>query len=99
VLKDLRVENVYMLDIDDVSLSGVKCFVARSEDSGLWHKHLGRVHFDLLNRVMLKDLIVGLPKIKFVKDKLYDDCRKGKKRVSFKLNIVVSTYKTKSFST
>jgi hypothetical protein len=57
-----------MFDLYDVSLSSVKCFVAKSEDSGLWHKHLGHVHFDLPNRVMSK--------IKFVKDKLCDHCQK-----------------------
>jgi len=66
-----------MLDLYHVSLSSVKCFVAKSEDFGLWHKHLGRVHFDLPNRVMSKHLVVRLPKIKFVKDKLCDDCQKG----------------------
>jgi len=41
-----------------------------------------------------KDLVIGLPKIKFEKDKLCDACQKGKQtRVSFKPKNVVSTSK------
>lgn len=75
-----------MLDLYDVSLSSVKCFVAKSEDYGLWHKHLGHIHFDLRNRVMSKDLVARLRKIKFVNNKLCDDCQKREANsISFKL--------------
>jgi len=48
----------------------------------------------LLNKVLSKDLVIGLPKIKFEKDKLCDACQKGKQtRVSFKPKNVVSTSK------
>lgn len=41
---------------------------------------------------MKHDLVVGLPKIKYVKDKLCDACKKYKKtKVSFKLKNIVST--------
>jgi len=41
-----------------------------------------------------KDLVVGLPKIKFEKDKLCDSCQKGNQtRVSFKPKNFVSTSK------
>ena len=33
VFKGLRVNNVYMLDLNDVSLTGAKCLVTMSEDS------------------------------------------------------------------
>jgi len=94
MFKGLRVNNVYDLDLDDVSSSGAKCLIAKNEDSWLWHRHLSHVHFDLLNKIVSKDLVVGLPKIKFEKDRLCDVCQKGKQtRVSFKPKKVVSTSK------
>lgn len=70
----------------------MKCLVAKNEESWFWHTNLGHVHFDLINKVMSKDLVVGLPKIKFLNDKLCDAGQKGKQtRVSFKPKNVVST--------
>jgi len=94
MFKGLRVDNVYVLDLDDVSSSGVKCLTAKNEDSRLWQRRLSHVHFDLLNKVVSKDLVVDLPKIKFEKEKLCDACQKGKQTtVSFKLKNIVSTLK------
>ena len=85
MFKGLRVDNVYVLDLDDVSLSGAKLLMTKNEDSWLWHRRRSHVHFDLLNKVLFKDLIIDLPKMKFEKDKLCDACQKGKQpRVSFK---------------
>ena len=45
-----------------------------------------------LNKLISKDLVIGLPKLKFEKDRLCDACQKGKQvRVSFKSKNVVST--------
>jgi hypothetical protein len=56
MFKCLRDDNVYVLDLDDVSSSGAKCLIAKNEDSWLWHRHRSHVHFDLLNKVVFKDL-------------------------------------------
>lgn len=42
----------------------------------LWYKKLGYVSFSLLNKLVLKDLVVGLPKSKFKEDKICDACEK-----------------------
>ena len=63
-----------------------------NDDSWLWHRRLAHVNFDLLNKVVSKDLVVGLPKIKISKDHLCNACQMGKQtRVSFKSKNVVST--------
>lgn len=62
-----------MIDLDDISLSGAKCLMDKSEDSWLWHSQLGHFHCELLN-IMSKDIVVSLPKPIFVKDKLCDAC-------------------------
>ena len=49
-------------------------------------------NFDLLNKIVSKDLVVGLPKLKFSKDHLCDACQMGKQtRISFKYKNIVST--------
>src|SRR3954471_10493608 len=62
VFKGLRVNNVYMLDLNEVSLTEAKCLATMSEDSWLWYRRLAHVNFDLLNKIVSKDLVVGLPK-------------------------------------
>ena len=47
-----------------------------------------------LNRLISKDLVVDLPKLKFKKDNICEACQKGKQiKHSFKLKNVVSTSK------
>ena len=92
MFKGLRVNNTYMLNLNNVSMTGTKCLVTMSEDSWLWHRRLAHINFDLLNKVSSKDLVIGLPKIKFTKDHLCEACQMGKqKRISFKSKNLVST--------
>lgn len=53
-----RIDNVYMLNLDEVSNIGTKCLVTQSEDFWLWHKRLGHVHFDLDNKIASKNLVL-----------------------------------------
>ena len=58
----------------------------------LWHKRLGHASLTLLNKLVSKDLVVGLPSIKFNDDKVCEACAKGKQvRLSFKSKRCVST--------
>lgn len=88
------VDNIYFLDLDDVSRYGTKYLVSKNVGSWLWHIRLGCVHFDLINRIVSKNLVVGQPNIKFSKDKICDACQIGNQtRVSFKSKNVISTSK------
>jgi hypothetical protein len=92
MFKGLRVNNTYMLNLDDVTLVGTKCLATMSENSWLWHKRLAHNNFDLLNKVTSKDLVIGLPKMTFTKDHICEACQMGKQtRVSFKSKNIVST--------
>ena len=73
-----RHENVYTLDCSSAHDARLKCLTAMSENSWLWHRRLGQVHMDLLSKLSRKDLVVGLPKIRFAKDKLCSCCQLGK---------------------
>jgi hypothetical protein len=81
-----------MISLDDISSNDAQCLVSKEEDSWLWHRRIAHIHMDHLNKLISKDLVVGLPKLRFEKDKLCDACQKGKQvKVSFKSKNVVST--------
>ncbi|KAK2966326.1 hypothetical protein RJ640_016866 [Escallonia rubra] len=70
----------------------VKCLSAISETSWLWHRRLGHMHMEHLKDISSKELVRGLPKIKFEKDKVCDACQMGKqKKVSHEPKKMVST--------
>ncbi|KAK2989858.1 hypothetical protein RJ640_001527 [Escallonia rubra] len=52
----------------------VKCLSAISETSWLWHRRLGHMHMEHLKDISSKELVRGLLKIKFEKDKVCDAC-------------------------
>lgn len=71
----------------------LSCLNGLDIDSSMWHKRLGHVSFSLLNKLITKDVVLGLSKLKFREDKICDACIKGKQvRSSFKSKKVVSTY-------
>ena len=81
------------MHIDDLSSQNV-CFIANNDDlHWLWHRKLGYASMNVISRLSRKDLVVGLPKIKFDNDRIYDACVQGKhRRASFKpINIVSTT--------
>ncbi|KAK8608159.1 hypothetical protein V6N13_023590 [Hibiscus sabdariffa] len=92
VLVGHRIGNIYMVHLDDIHISNA-CFVAYDEhDSWLWHRKLGHASMSVIEKLVSKNLVRGLPKIKFSKDKICDACVKGKHhRVSFKPINDVST--------
>ena len=55
MFKGLRVNNIYMLSLDDVAIGGAKCLSTMNENSWLWHRRLAHLNFDLLNKVSSKD--------------------------------------------
>nr|GFC11711.1 retrovirus-related Pol polyprotein from transposon TNT 1-94 [Tanacetum cinerariifolium] len=51
----------------------------------LWHRRLSHLNFDYINLLSKKDIVIGLPKLKYVKDQLCSSCELSKaKRSSFK---------------
>ena len=84
-----RINNVYMISLDDISSNDAQCFITKEEESWLWHKRIAHIHMDHLNKLISKELVIGLPKIRFEKDKLCDACQKGKqKKFLFNLKIL-----------
>jgi len=70
----------------------MNCLLTRNDESWLWHRRLAHIHMHHLNRLASKELVVGLPKLKFERDRLCEACQKGKQtKSSFKqLNVVLT---------
>jgi len=86
-----RTDNVYMINLDKTS-NHAQCFLSKDDDSWLWYRRIAHINMEHLNKLISKDLVIGLPKLKFEKDRLCDACQKGKQvKVSFKSKNIVST--------
>ena len=86
-----RVNNIYILDLEHSS-SEITCLSSHEDITWLWHRRIAHINADQLNRLASKDLVNGLPKIKFSKQGLCDACQKGKQtRASFKTKNIIST--------
>nr|GEZ48432.1 retrovirus-related Pol polyprotein from transposon TNT 1-94 [Tanacetum cinerariifolium] len=58
----------------------------------LWHRRLSHLNFDTINLLSKNDIVIGLPKLKFVKDHLCSYCELGKaKRKSFQAKTTPSS--------
>ncbi|KAK2989566.1 hypothetical protein RJ640_018328 [Escallonia rubra] len=59
--------NIYTLSFDSSGSSREVCLSAQQNDIWLWHRRLGHVHMDLIKKLVSKELVRGLPKLKFGK--------------------------------
>ena len=88
-----RCGNVYTIDIECASTHD-KCFSALHDDGWLWHRRLGHASMDLISKLSKNDLVKGLPKISFQKDRICEACQFGKQiKISFKNKNHISTLK------
>jgi len=86
-----RTNNVYMIYLNQKPNHN-QCFHRKNDDPWLWHRRIAHINMEHLNKLISKDLVIGLPKLKFEKDRLCDACQKGKQvRVSFKPKNIIST--------
>jgi len=65
-----RVGNIYMLNIECASFHEISCLVSKIDDSWLWHRRAAHVNMHYLNHLVKKDLVIGIQKLKFEKNKL-----------------------------
>ncbi|GJV85111.1 retrovirus-related pol polyprotein from transposon TNT 1-94 [Tanacetum coccineum] len=86
--------NLYTISIQETTSTTLICFMAKASptQAWLWHRRLSYVNFDYLNLLSKKDVVIGLPKLKYVKDQLCSSCEISKaKRSSFKRKDVPSS--------
>nr|GEU61860.1 hypothetical protein [Tanacetum cinerariifolium] len=86
--------DMYSITLQDTNYPNPICLMAKatSSQAWLWHRRLSYLNFDTINLLSKNDIVVGLPKLKFVKDHLCSSCGLGKaKRKSFQTNITPSS--------
>ncbi|XP_070008496.1 intracellular protein transport protein USO1-like [Nicotiana sylvestris] len=94
VLVAKRYKNIYVADFESIQSGDLSCLKAVDDDAELWHKRLGHTSFSLLNKLIQKDPICGLPMSKFKVQKVCDACARGKHvKSSFKSKKDVITSK------
>ncbi len=92
IMRGKRIDNVYLVDLNETSSKFAKCFISKEEDTWLWHRRIAHINMNHLNKLVSQDLVVGVPKMKFEKDAICDACQMGKQtKASFKSKKVVST--------
>ena len=86
-----RNENVYTIDILKYEVHN-RYFSSMHDESWLWHRRLGHVNMNLITQLNKNELVRGLPKISFEKDKVCEACQMGKQiKTSFKNKNFIST--------
>ncbi|GJT48147.1 retrovirus-related pol polyprotein from transposon TNT 1-94 [Tanacetum coccineum] len=86
LLTGSRGTDLYSITLQDTSTPNPICLMAKASSSQawLWHRRLSHLNFDTINLLSKNDIVIGLPKLKFVKDHLCSSCELGKaKRKSF----------------
>ncbi|GJX50573.1 retrovirus-related pol polyprotein from transposon TNT 1-94 [Tanacetum coccineum] len=72
----------YTISIDDMMKSSPVCLLSKASKtkSWLWHRRLNHLNFGTINDLARKDLVRGLPRLKFEKDHLCSACQLGKSK-------------------
>nr|GEV15148.1 hypothetical protein [Tanacetum cinerariifolium] len=93
LLTDNHRSDLYTISLQESTSSTPLCLMAKASptQAWLWHQRLSHLNFDYINLLSKKDIVIGLPKLKFGKDQLCSSCELSKaKRSSFKSKAVPS---------
>ncbi|GJV64490.1 retrovirus-related pol polyprotein from transposon TNT 1-94 [Tanacetum coccineum] len=80
LIKGNCVTNLYNISIEDIMKSSPICLLSKASKnkSWLWHHRLNHLNFGTINDLTQKDLVRGLPRLKFEKDHLCSACQLGR---------------------
>nr|GEW68371.1 hypothetical protein [Tanacetum cinerariifolium] len=90
LLTGSRGTDLYSITLQNITSPNPICLMAKAATSQawLWHRCLSHLNFDTINLLSKNDIVIGLPKLKFIKDHLCSSCELGKaKRKSFQTKI------------
>nr|GEV88279.1 reverse transcriptase domain-containing protein [Tanacetum cinerariifolium] len=88
-----RGSDLYTISLQESTSSTLLCLMAKASptQAWLWHRRLSHLNFDYINLLLKKDVMIGLPKLKYIKDQRCSSCEVSKaKRSSFKSKAVPS---------
>nr|GEV62329.1 retrovirus-related Pol polyprotein from transposon TNT 1-94 [Tanacetum cinerariifolium] len=94
LLTNNRGSDLYIISLQETTSSTPLCLMAKASptQAWLWHRRLSHLNFDYINLLSKKDVVIGLPNLKYVKDQLCSSCEVSKaKRSSFKTKTVPSS--------
>nr|GEV20692.1 retrovirus-related Pol polyprotein from transposon TNT 1-94 [Tanacetum cinerariifolium] len=94
LLTSNRGSDLYTISLQESTSSTPLCLIAKASptQAWLWHRRLSHLNFDYINLVSKKDIVISLPKLKYVKDQLCSSCELSKaKRSSFKSKVIPSS--------
>ncbi|GKC01565.1 retrovirus-related pol polyprotein from transposon TNT 1-94 [Tanacetum coccineum] len=94
LLTSNRGSDLYTISLQETTSPTPVCFMAKASptQAWLWHQRLSHLTFNYINLLSKKDIVIGLPKLKYVKDQLCSSCELSKaKRSSFKTKVVPSS--------
>nr|GFA35414.1 retrovirus-related Pol polyprotein from transposon TNT 1-94 [Tanacetum cinerariifolium] len=83
--------DLYTISLQDSTSSTPLCLMAKASptQAWLWHRRLSHLNFYYINLLLKKDIMIGLPKLKYVKDQLCLSYELSKaKRSSLKSKVV-----------
>ncbi|GKA89238.1 putative ribonuclease H-like domain-containing protein [Tanacetum coccineum] len=82
LIKGSRGSNLYIISVEDMMKSSPICMLSKASKnkSWLWHCRLNHLNFSTINDLARKDLVRGLPRLKFEKDYLCSACQLGKSK-------------------
>ncbi|GJT15111.1 retrovirus-related pol polyprotein from transposon TNT 1-94 [Tanacetum coccineum] len=82
LIKGSRGSNFYTISIEDMMKSSPISLLSKASKnkSWLWHRCLNHLNFGTINDLARKDLVRGLPRLKFEKDHLCFACQLGKSK-------------------
>ncbi|GJW29055.1 retrovirus-related pol polyprotein from transposon TNT 1-94 [Tanacetum coccineum] len=89
-----RGSDLYTISLQETTSSTLICFMAKASPTQAWlcHRRLSHLNFDYINLLSKKNIVIGLPKLKYVKDQLCSSCELSKaKRSPFKKNAIPSS--------
>jgi hypothetical protein len=79
--------NIYVLS----EIGNEKCCLGKEDESWLWHKRMGHIHFDNLVKVKRREAVREIPQITKPTNTLCKHCQQGKK--------TKTRFKSKEYST
>ncbi|GJU43836.1 retrovirus-related pol polyprotein from transposon TNT 1-94 [Tanacetum coccineum] len=82
LIKGSRSSNLYTISVEDMMKSSPIFLLSKASKnkSWLWHRRLNHLNFGTINDLARKDLVRGLPRLKFEKDHLCSACQLGKSK-------------------
>nr|GFB09206.1 hypothetical protein [Tanacetum cinerariifolium] len=85
LLTGSRGTDLYSIILQDINSPNLICLMAKatSSQAWLWHRRLSHFNFDTINVLSKNDIVVGLSKLKFVKDNLCSSCELGKAKQKY----------------